>query len=157
QELAFDKYGNLFTGDNNSDSGDRARWVYLVEGGDSGWRIGYQFIESPVSRGPWNAEKLWHPQWSGQAAYIVPPLANLADGPSGMTYEPGPSRPPARYRDHFFLCDFRGSSSQSGVRSLAVKPKGAAFEVIDEEKFLWGLEATDVDFGPDGGLYVADW
>ena len=61
QELAFDQYGNLFTGDNNSDSGDKARWVYLVEGGDSGWRIGYQFMESPYSRGPWNAERMWHP------------------------------------------------------------------------------------------------
>ena len=83
QELAFDEYGNLFTGDNNSDSGDRARWVYLVEGGDSGWRIGYQFIETPISRGPWNEERLWYPSFAGQAAYIVPPIANIADGPSG--------------------------------------------------------------------------
>ncbi len=95
QELAFDEFGNLFTGDNNSDSGDKARWVYVVEGGDSGWRIGYQFIAGPVSRGPWNEEKLWHPAFDGQAAYIVPPIANIADGPSGLAYDPG-DQPAAR-------------------------------------------------------------
>ena len=39
QELAFDDFGNLFSGDNNSDSGDRARWVFVVPGGDTGWRM----------------------------------------------------------------------------------------------------------------------
>src|SRR6185436_15672254 len=74
QELAFDEWGNLFTGDNNSDGGDEARWVYLVEGSDSGWRIGWQFITSPVLRGAWNAEKMWHPQNEQQPAFIVPPV-----------------------------------------------------------------------------------
>ena len=123
QELAFDQYGNLFTGDNNSDSGDKARWVYLVEGGDSGWRIGYQFLESPYSRGPWNEEKLWYPAFDGQAAYIVPPVANLADGPSGLAIDPGVSLLPAEYRNHFFLVDFRGSSGSSGIRSLGSSPR----------------------------------
>lgn len=54
QELAFNEFGDLFTVDNNSDAGDRARLVHIVKGGDSGWRIGWQFIESPNSRGPWN-------------------------------------------------------------------------------------------------------
>ncbi|MEY2427934.1 MAG: quinoprotein glucose dehydrogenase [Verrucomicrobiota bacterium] len=47
QDLVFDQYGNLFTGDNNSDSGDEARWVYVVEGADNGWRVGYQFMVAP--------------------------------------------------------------------------------------------------------------
>jgi quinoprotein glucose dehydrogenase len=157
QELAFDEFGNLFTVDNNSDSGDRARLVYVMEGGDSGWTMGWQYIQQPVSRGIWNAEKLWHPAHKGQPAHIVPPLANLSDGPSGFTYDPGSTLLPARYRRHFFLADFRGSAGQSGVRHFTVKPKGAAFELADSDRFVWGLEATDVDFGPDGALYVSDW
>ncbi|MGP0062426.1 MAG: PVC-type heme-binding CxxCH protein [Isosphaeraceae bacterium] len=157
QELAFDEFGNLFTGDNNSDSGDRARWVYLLEGGDSGWRIGYQFIAGPVSRGPWNEEKLWYPAFDGQAAYIVPPIANLADGPSGLAYDPGVSLLPEAYKKHFFLVDFRGSSGQSGIRSFALRPRGASFELVDSKQFVWSVLATDADFGPDGALYFCDW
>ncbi len=127
QELAFDEYGNLFTGENNSDSGDKARWAYLVEGGDSGWRIGYQFIESPISRGPWNEEKLWYPAFRGQAAYIVPPIANIADGPSGLTYDPGVTLLSPEFKKHFFLVDFRGSSGQSGIRTFSLEPQGARF------------------------------
>jgi quinoprotein glucose dehydrogenase len=156
QELAFDQYGNLFTGDNNSDGGDRARWVYIVEDGDSGWRIGYQFGGVQSNRGPWNAEKLWHPQHPSQAAWIVPPVANVADGPAGLTYYPGVGLPP-RYNEHFFLADFRGASPPSGIRSFAVKPKGAGFDFVDSHEFVWGLLPTDVDFGMDGSVYISDW
>lgn len=153
QELAFDEFGNLFTGDNNSDSGDKARWVYVVEGGDSGWRMSFQYLPD---RGPWNREKLWHPRHEGQPAWIVPPLANLADGPSGLAYAPGVGFP-EKYQGHFFLCDFRGGAPQSGIRSIRVEPKGAAFEVVENEQFAWQILATDVDFGPDGSMYVSDW
>jgi quinoprotein glucose dehydrogenase len=176
QELAFDQFGNLFTCDNNSDSGDKARWTYLVEGGDSGWRMSYQYF---ADRGPWNREKLWHPHESRMdassvrvsqnnsdgrgvhptdepAAYIVPPIANIADGPSGLTFYPGIGLPEA-YANHFFLCDFRGSAVNSGVRSFAVQPKGASFELVDSQQFAWSILATDCDFGPDGSLYISDW
>ena len=157
QELAFDEFGNLFTGDNNSDSGDKARWVYVVEGGDSGWRIGYQFMAGSYTRGPWNEEKLWYPAFDGQAAYLVPPIANIADGPSGLAYHPGVSLLPETYQRHFFLVDFRGSSGQSGIRSFALEPKGASFELVDSQRFVWSVLATDVDFGPDGSLAFCDW
>jgi quinoprotein glucose dehydrogenase len=158
QKLAFDKYGNLFTCDNNADSGDAARWVYVVEGGDSGWRIGYQYLRGPgANLGPWNAEKLWHLTGPGGAAYRLPPLAHIANGPSGLTYHPGTGLLPERYRDHFFLVDFRGDPANSGVHAFQVRPKGAAFELVERERFFWGVLGTDTEFGPDGGLYVSDW
>jgi len=156
QDLVFDQFGNLFTGDNNSDSGDQARWVYLVEGGDNGWRVGYQFMERPYSRGPFNAEKLWYPHFDGQAAYLVPPIANIASGPSGVAYFPGTGLP-ERFRDHFFLVDFRGGGANSGVHTFTIKPKGASFELVDPQHFIWGILATDIKFGVAGGVYVSDW
>jgi quinoprotein glucose dehydrogenase len=153
QELAFDDYGNLFTGDNNSDSGDKARWVYVVEGGDTGWRMFYQYLGD---RGPFNREKIWHPFHEGQPAYIIPPIANFADGPSGLAYYPGTGFSDD-FKGRFFLCDFRGQASNSGIRSLRVQPKGAFYELKDDERPFWNILATDLQFGPDGGLYVSDW
>lgn len=155
QELAFDDQGNLFTGDNNSDGGDRARWVYVVEGGDSGWRAGYQHINEPNSRGAWNSEKLWYPEWDGQAAYIVPPITNVAAGPSGLAYYPGVGLPD-KYKGHFFLVDFRGGRG-SGIHSFKNKQRGAGFELVEHEEFIWEGLPTDVDFGVDGGIYFTDW
>ncbi len=154
QELAFDAFGNLWTGDNNSDGGDPARWVYLVEGGDSGWRIGWQFLTKP-NRGAWLTERLCYPHWEGQAAWIIPPIANIGNGPSGLTHYPGAGLSD-RYEGHFFLSDFRGTTG-SGVHSFAVKPRGAGFEVVDRHEFIWELLATDCEFGYDGALYVSDW
>ena len=156
QELVFDELGNLWTGDNNSDGGDKARWVHVVEGSDSGWRYSYQWLTDPVLRGPWNDEKLWHPHHPGQAAYLLPPVANLASGPSGLTYDRGTGLP-ARYARHFFLCDFRGDPAYSGIHAFTVEPRGAGWELGPVEWMLRNGLPTDVDFGPDGSLYVSDW
>ena len=153
QELAFDDFGNLFTGENNSDSGDKARWVYLVEGGDTGWRMAYQYLKD---RGPFNREKIWHPFHPGQPAFIIPPIINFADGPSGLAYYPGTGLGP-KYQGTFFLCDFRGTPVKSGIRTIKVKPKGAFFEVTNQGKFIWKILPTDLDFGADGKMYITDW
>lgn len=156
QEMTFDEWGNLFTGDNNSDAGDRARWVYVVEGGEVGWRHAYQYVNWPNRRGPWNGEKEWQPHHPGQPAYLLPPIANFADGPSGLTYYPGTGWGP-RWRGTFFLCDFRGGASASGVHSFKLDPRGAGFDLVEAERFLWNSLVTDVDFAPDGNMYVSDW
>jgi quinoprotein glucose dehydrogenase len=153
QELAFDDLGNLFTGDNNSDAGDQARFVQIVEGADSGWRMPFQYLSD---RGPWSREKLWHPAFKGQAANVLPPLVHLPPGPSGLCYDPGVGLP-AEFAGRFFLCDFRGAAPRSGVNAITLAPRGAGFTVSKIAPFVRHVLATDCQFGPDGDLYVLDY
>ena len=161
QELAFDDFGNLWTVDNNGDGGDQARLVQVVEGGNSGWQIGWQWLPD---MGPWKAEKLWQVASENTAAYLLPPLAYVGHGPAGLAYYPGTGLP-SKFKNHFFLADFPG-----GIRSFKVESDGATFKVSHsreylqnnspeemEGKLIWGLSPVDVGFSPDGGLYVADW
>ncbi len=153
QELAFNEYGDLFTVDNNSDGGDRARLVHIVEGMQVGWKISYQYLSD---RGPFMRERVWEPQNPAQPASIVPPVANITDGPSGLAYYPGTGMS-EDCRGGFFICDFRGSSSTSGVRKFHVEQAGAGYRLTDDEQYIGGVLATDCDFGPDGNLHVLDW
>lgn len=153
QELAFNEFGDLFTADNNSDSGDRARFLHLVEGGDCGWRTTFQYLRD---RGPWNRENLWDENEAPKAKYLIPPVANLADGPSGLTYNPGTGLSPKSY-GRFFLSDFRGGASASVVHEIELQPKGAWHALKERRDFIKGILTTDVEFGNDGALYVLDW
>lgn len=155
QSLVFNEYGDLFTGDNDSDQGDEERLVHVVDGSDSGWRVGYQF--APLERaGPWNLEKLWHQRHEGQPAYILPPIANIEDGPSGIEYYPGTGLTD-EYRGAFFITHFKGAIARSGIYTYTLKPKGSSYEIADSKPFLTNALPTDVKFGPDGRLYTSDW
>ena len=156
EELAFDQYGNLFTGDNNSDAGDRARLVYLIEGGDSGWAMSYQSMDGEYKRGPWHAEKRWHLPTPEQGAWLSPPIGHMLNGPCGFAYNPGTGMDKS-YDQHFFLVEFRAGTGRSGIQSFGLKSKGAGFEHTDLKWFLRGLSCTDLDFGYDGKIYVSDW
>ncbi len=153
QELAFDDHGNLFTGDNNGDGGDAARVVYLVEGGETGWAMPYQTLDGDYVRGPWVAEKLWELQHPSQPAWVLPPVAHIANGPAGFVHYPGLGLPD-RYRDHFFLCDYAYMPGRSGIWSFALEPAGAGFELVDRHAFAWSVLATDFDFGWDGRMFA---
>lgn len=159
QELAFNQWGDLFTGDNNSDAGDRARIVYIMEGGETGWDMNYQTLEGQNQRGPWSQERTWW-KWDAadpvRPAWTLPPIEHLTDGPSGMVFYPGVGLP-ERYDHHFFLCDFLGGDEYSRVVSFAVEPEGAGYKVVDAHPFVTEVLATDVDFGYDGRMYISDW
>jgi quinoprotein glucose dehydrogenase len=153
QELAFNDYGDLFTGDNNSDSGDQARLVNVLQDGDTGWRMFYQYLPD---RGPFNREKIWQPFHDDQPAYLVPPIANFADGPSGFAFYPGTGFG-NELKDKFLLADFRGTASNSGIRTLQLEESGAFFKIKEDGQAVWSILATDLAFGPDGALYISDW
>ena len=161
QELAFDAQGRLWTGDNNGDGGDKARWTWVLEGGDYGWSIGWQWLPK---MGCWNSERLWHLPASNTATASIPPVAHVGHGPAGIAYYPGTGLG-ARFNNHFFYSDFPG-----GVRSFEVASRGSFFEVVNagpwmednsaaqmNGKVLWDLSPVDVAFPPGGGLVVADW
>ena len=164
KEIAFDDQGNAFSVDNNSDQGDKARIVYIVEGGDSGWEIFHQAmhtfhgqigLEEPPP-GRWMVEKMWEPENKFQPAYIVPPIANLTQGPSGLTYHPGTGFLESE-AGRFLICDYKGAPASSGVWSFKVEPSGAGMKMVDARKTLWGIAVTDAEYSWDGNLYVTDF
>lgn len=151
QEIAFDKYGNLFSVDNDADfKGERERFLHITEGSDTGWRNYYQYRGSAYN--PWMAESIWEPSGEHQPAYITPTSANYSDGPAGFAYNPGTALN-AKYADAFFVTEF----PKGNLRSFKVKPKGATFEMTDEHVVYNGPMNVGINFGPDGALYSADW
>lgn len=160
QEIAYDKYGNWFSVDNDGDlENERERFVHLVEGGDSGWRLNWQFRSAGWAKytggpayNPWIERQMWIPHFDGQPAYIVPPISNYSVGPGGFKFNPGTALN-SSYKDFFFLCQFPVKK----ITAFRATPSGATFQMADEHIFHEGLMASALNFGFDGALYIADW
>lgn len=160
-EFVFDAYGNIISSDNDGDHrGESERLVHIVEGHDAGWRSNWQYgkYTDPLNNGynVWMDEKLYVPRWEGQAAYILPPIQNYHNGPTGMVFNPGTALG-KKWADKFFLVEFVGNPTNSHIWSFGLKQKGASFELDGEEDVLSGVLPTGIRFGPDGALYLADW
>lgn len=136
-DLAFNQEGELFTFDGDAESELGAPWYrpptlhHVVAGAEFGWRGG-------------------EAQWP---AHFVDRLPGILDvgraAPTGMVF----------YRHYIFPDDYHDSlfvADWSGGRILNVKLKvnGASYSA-NSEVFLEGdeLGISDVDVGPDGGLY----
>ncbi|MFS4415156.1 HEAT repeat domain-containing protein [Maribacter sp. 2307ULW6-5] len=160
-EFVFDAHGNIISSDNDGDhQGESERLVHIVEGSDAGWRANWQYgkYTDPDNNGynVWMDEALYKPRWEGQAAYIIPPIVNFHNGPTGMVYNPGTALG-SKWTDRFFLVEFVGEPSRSHIWSFNLKPKGASFDLDTDWDILSGVLPTGIDFGPDGALYLADW
>jgi putative membrane-bound dehydrogenase-like protein len=160
-EFVFDEYGNLISSDNDGDHpGESERLVHVVEGSDAGWRSNWQYgkYTDPKNNkfNVWMDEKLSKPRWDGQAAYIIPPIMNFHNGPTGMVYNPGTALG-SEWKNKYFLVEFVGTPTRSHIWSFGLKPKGASFVLDGEKDVVSGILPTGIKFGPDGALYAADW
>lgn len=170
QELAFDQYGNLFTCDNDADYWDTGRLVYVMEGGDSGWNHGHQALmnfkvqfglrtpdydhpgHQSIPMSPWMTEGIWDPDQKARPDFALPAVAKVSWGPSGFVYNYGVTAMPDRYAEHFWICNFGGANGD--LEAFTVEQQGAGFALGQHEKFMVGLGNTDVEFGPDGKMYL---
>jgi quinoprotein glucose dehydrogenase len=164
KEIDFDDFGNPVTVDNNSDQGDKARVVYIVDGGDSGWRMGHQVMRNfhqavgfPEEIGNlWMSERRWEKQNEEQPAFMVPPVDYLTSGPSGLIFHPGTGYL-EKESGRFLICDYGGGAASSGIWSFAVRHAGATLSMVEPRKIAWGITATDVDFSPSGEVVISDF
>ncbi|MCM8527138.1 MAG: HEAT repeat domain-containing protein [Lentisphaeraceae bacterium] len=171
QEMAFDDYGNLFTADNDGDKSDVERINYIVEGGDSGWNAGHQAIMSFTSDynfrsyahtgdkslyNPWETEVMWKVRDPRQPQFILPGIGQIIGGPSGFCFNPGNSLG-EKYNDKFFVIHYRGSLSATNVTMFDINDDGAGFKTANHQPFFKGSNCVDIDFGPDGKMYISDY
>ena len=160
-EFVFDHYGNIISSDNDGDHpGESERLVHIVEGADIGWRSNWQYGKYTDPKNNlykvWMDEKLYIPRWEGQAAYIIPPIRNYHNGPTGMIFNPGTALG-KKWLNKFFLVEFVGTATNSHIWSFDLKPKGASFDFKSEVDVVSGILPTGIRFGPEGALYAADW
>ena len=160
QEIAFNDVGDLFTGDNTSDAGDRARIVFVAEAGETGWTMDYQSLDGDNLRGPWEQERIWEVVTDENASFrpdwTLPPIAHVGAGPSGFAHYPGLGLP-EEYADHFFMCDFTGSRPNSKVWTFRPVPDGAGYRLENPRIFAKGMLNTDVAFDWNGRMLVSEW
>ena len=166
QEIAFDEHGNLFTFDNTGDFGDKARVVYVLDNSDSGWTADYQSHHQHVTYLDWGDFHLWQSMWVGESMFdlykesspqwVYPPIGHVGNGPSGVAYMTGPSVPES-LQGKFLMCNYRGSPTRSEVLAIPIEPKDAGFSVGEVTQFISGLNASDVEMGYDGKVYLVEY
>ncbi|MBC8876050.1 MAG: HEAT repeat domain-containing protein [Planctomycetes bacterium] len=136
-DLAFNRAGDLFTRDSDMESDVGTPWyrptaLYQVTAGaEFGWRSG----------------------WAKWPEYFIDRLPSTLDtgrgSPTGMVFY-SHNMFPESYHDALFMADW----SEGRILAVKMKRNGASY-TANSEVFLEGdeLSITDLDVGPDGGLY----
>ncbi|MFP6762129.1 MAG: hypothetical protein VB858_00885, partial [Planctomycetaceae bacterium] len=139
--IAFNIDGEAFTYDADAEYDMGSPWyrptrfVHIVSGADYGWR---------------GRTKEW-PPYDADHADSALPAGDIGKGSPTAVKSGARSTFPPQYRRAMFALDW----AYGRILAVHLVPRGAGY-VSRAETFLKGrpLNVTDLDFGPDGSLYV---
>lgn len=139
--IDFNLDGEAFTYDADAEFDMGSPWyrptrlVHLVSGGDYGWR---------GRTGTW-------PPYDADHADFTLPAGDIGKGSPTAVKSGRRSSFPEHYRRAMFALDW----AYGRILACHLVPRGAGY-VCRAESFLKGqpLNVTDLDFGPDGSLYI---
>jgi putative membrane-bound dehydrogenase-like protein len=141
--LTVDAFGRLFAVDNDPDSRGPCRLLYVMPGGDYGYR--YR-----------NGRKGLHPYtaWNGELPGTLPMVAGTGEAPSGILQYEATNLPPS----------FRGSLLATSwgdhiLERFDLQAKGASF-AGQAHAFVRGGEffrPVGIAMAPDGSCVISDW
>jgi len=136
-DIAFNANGDLFAQDSDMESDMGANWYrptqvyHVTAGAELGWRSGWA-------------------KWPSYYSDAIPAIEETGRGsPTGAVFY-NHFAFPARYHNALFLADW----SEGRIIAVRMKRKGGSYTTTSET-FIQGqpLNVTDVEVGPDGGLY----
>jgi putative heme-binding domain-containing protein len=139
--IDFNSDGEAFTYDADAEFDMGSPWyrptrlVHLVPGGDYGWR---------------GRTQSWPPYDADHADFTLP-SGDIGKGSPTAVKSGARSKFPEHYRRAMFALDW----AYGRILACHLVPRGAGY-VCRAETFLKGrpLNVTDLDFGPDGHLYL---
>ncbi len=154
-ELAVDSFGTVFQCDNDDDGNESARLLYVMEGGNFGYRgpRGTEWQrDADIFPDQSRPEAHWHQRWPG----VVPNLLNLGTGaPSGMCIYEGDLLPES-YRGQILVAD----PLPNAIKAYRIEPSGAGYRAEGSDlvrgKDQW-FRPSDLCVAPDGSIFIADW
>jgi putative membrane-bound dehydrogenase-like protein len=156
-EACVDAFGRVWQSDNDDDGVRANRINYILENGNYGykdektgadWRVGRSNLEDSVFL------QHWHQNDPG----VIPNLhQTYAGSPTGIVYNEWEGLGNA-YANTLILAD-AGTNEVNAYKQTA-KGGGYALDKVNivssGQKDQW-FRPSDVAFGPDGSLYIADW
>jgi putative membrane-bound dehydrogenase-like protein len=137
--LAFDDFGRLFAVDNDPGNRPPCRLLYIVEGGDYGYRR--RALEPFIS-------------WDGELPGMLPMIASTGEAPTSIVFYNGGNLP-LEYDRSLLVASW----GENRIDRYRLTRDGASFRAQANPLVVGGqgFRPSGMAIAPDGSIYVADW